>query len=119
MFWAGVLSEKNKIPLLDNERKKVMLNVLTPRAKIREGQLISKHALLSSGLDNSDGIYPSVKELVEDHYQAYSSARLNEACQLLSGKMLDPKRNTLIGLTLSGALTPAGMGGMIISMIKT
>jgi len=63
LFWGGVLSAKHKMALPDDEQKKVMQNVLTPRAKIREGQLISKHTLLSSGLDNSDGIYPSVKEL--------------------------------------------------------
>ncbi len=63
LFWAGVLSTKRNISLPDNEQDKVMQNVLTPRTKIREGQVISKHALLSSGLDNSDGIYPSVKEL--------------------------------------------------------
>jgi len=63
LFWSGVLSEKNKIKLPGDERTKVMKNVLTPRAKIKEGQQISKYTLLSSGLDNSDGIYPSVKEL--------------------------------------------------------
>lgn len=63
LFWAGVLSTKHKITLPDDEQEKVMQNVLMPRAKISEGQLISKHTLLSSGLDNSDGIYPSVKEL--------------------------------------------------------
>lgn len=63
LFWSGVLSKKNALPLTNDELDKVMRNVLTPRAKIREGQLISKHGLLSSAMDNSDGIYPSVKEL--------------------------------------------------------
>ena len=37
--------------------------MLIPRAKVAEGQIIARHRLLSSGLDNSDGLYPSLKEL--------------------------------------------------------
>ncbi|HEY3268794.1 MAG TPA: deoxyhypusine synthase [Armatimonadota bacterium] len=39
---------------------------------------------------------------------AYNGARLNEGCRLLAEKMLEP--NVTIGLTISGALTPAGLG---------
>lgn len=60
----------------------------------------------------------SVKELVDDYYQAYNSARLNEACRLMVEKMLDPKRDVAIGLTMAGALTPAGMSGQIVSMME-
>ena len=63
LFWSGVLKCKHKIQLSNEENNKVMSNILTPRAKIREGQIISKYKLLSSGMDNSDGLYPSVKEL--------------------------------------------------------
>ena len=59
-----------------------------------------------------------VSDLVENYYQAYNSARLNEACRLLVEKMLDPKRDVTIGITLAGALTPAGMSGMIVSMME-
>lgn len=57
-------------------------------------------------------------ELVDNYFQAYNSARLNEACQLLVEKMLDPKRDVTIGITLAGALTPAGMSGMFVSMME-
>ena len=57
-------------------------------------------------------------ELVDNYFQAYNSARLNEACRLLAQKMLDHKRDTTIGLTLAGALTPAGMSGMVVSMME-
>lgn len=59
-----------------------------------------------------------VSDLVENYYQAYNSARLNEACRLLVEKMLDPKRDVTIGITLAGALTPAGLSGMIVSMME-
>lgn len=60
----------------------------------------------------------SVRTLIENYFQAYNAGRLNEASRLLTEKMLSPKRDVTIGLTLAGALTPAGMSGMIISMME-
>ena len=60
----------------------------------------------------------SVTELVENYYQAYNSARLSEACRLLVEKMLSPKNDATIGITLAGALKPAGMTGMSVSMME-
>lgn len=53
-----------------------------------------------------------VTELVENYFQAYNSARLREACQLLTQKMLKP--NVTIGMSLTGALTPAGLGATCV-----
>jgi deoxyhypusine synthase len=50
----------------------------------------------------------SVVELIEGTFQAYNSGRLREACQLYADKMLEP--DVTVGLTLTGALTPAGLG---------
>lgn len=50
---------------------------------------------------------PIVK-LVNQYFQAYNSARLKEACNLFTEKMLNP--NVTIGMSLTGALTPAGLG---------
>jgi deoxyhypusine synthase len=50
----------------------------------------------------------TVVQLVDGTYQAYNSGRLREACHLFSGKML--KSDVTVGLTLTGALTPAGLG---------
>ncbi|HEX7547012.1 MAG TPA: deoxyhypusine synthase [Gemmatimonadaceae bacterium] len=50
----------------------------------------------------------SVVQLVEGTFQAYNSGRLREACQLYAEKMLEP--DVTVGLTLTGALTPAGLG---------
>ncbi len=49
-----------------------------------------------------------VADLVDNAFQAYNAARLREAAALFAGKML-PRRG-LVGLTLTGALTPAGLG---------
>ena len=46
--------------------------------------------------------------LIETAFLAYNAARLREACRLFVEKMLEP--DVTVGLTLSGALTPAGLG---------
>ncbi len=53
-----------------------------------------------------------VNELVNDYFHAYNSARLREACNLFVSKMLRP--DVTIGMSLTGALTPAGLGGSCI-----
>ncbi len=50
----------------------------------------------------------SVDRLVDEFFLAYNAARLREACQLIARKMLLP--DVTVGVTLSGALTPAGLG---------
>ena len=50
----------------------------------------------------------TVADLIEGSYLAYNAGRLREACQLYTEKMLDA--DTTVGLTLTGALTPAGLG---------
>ena len=51
-------------------------------------------------------------DLVDDHFEAYNSARLREACHLLTQKMLGS--DVTIGMSITGALTPAGLGGSCI-----
>src|SRR6267142_2624282 len=50
----------------------------------------------------------SVADLIDDAFLAYNAARLREACQLFTKKMLDP--DVTVAMTLTGALTPAGLG---------
>jgi deoxyhypusine synthase len=50
----------------------------------------------------------TVVELVDGTFQAYNAARLREACLLLTTRMLE--EDVTVGLTLTGALTPAGLG---------
>ncbi len=50
----------------------------------------------------------TVADLIEGTFLAYNAARLREGCQLFTQKMLDP--DVTVGLSLTGALTPAGLG---------
>src|SRR5262250_2247612 len=50
----------------------------------------------------------SAADLIDESFLAYNAARLREACQLFTQKMLEP--DVTIGLSLTGALTPAGLG---------
>jgi len=47
-------------------------------------------------------------QLIEEAFLSYNAGRLREACRLFASKMLEP--NVTVGLSLSGALTPAGLG---------
>src|SRR5262245_32888301 len=59
----------------------------------------------------------SAADLVDQVMLAYNGGRLREACQLLARKMLP--RDGYIGLSLTGALTPAGLGkSCLIPLMK-
>ncbi|HWP70300.1 MAG TPA: deoxyhypusine synthase, partial [Gemmatimonadaceae bacterium] len=56
-------------------------------------------------------------DLIEGTFLAYNAARLREACHLFVDKMLD--KDTTVGLTMTGALTPAGLGmAAVIPLIE-
>ena len=50
----------------------------------------------------------TVADLVDGAFLAYNAGRLREACQLFVGRML--KSNVTVGMSLTGAMTPAGLG---------
>jgi deoxyhypusine synthase len=50
----------------------------------------------------------SITDLVDRTFLAYNAARLREACQLFTRRMLDD--DVTVGVSLTGALTPAGLG---------
>ena len=59
----------------------------------------------------------AVADLIDEAFLAYNAARLREACQLFNQKMLEPE--VTVGLSLTGALTPAGLGiSALIPLIK-
>jgi deoxyhypusine synthase len=59
----------------------------------------------------------AVADLIDEAFLAYNAARLREACHLFTKKMLEPE--VTIGLSLTGALTPAGLGiSALIPLIK-
>jgi deoxyhypusine synthase len=47
-------------------------------------------------------------QMIEEAFLSYNAGRLREACRLFATKMLEP--DVTVGLALSGALTPAGLG---------
>ena len=59
----------------------------------------------------------NVADLVDGAFLAYNAARLREACQLYTTKMLEA--DVTVGVSLTGALTPAGLGiSALIPLIK-
>lgn len=58
-----------------------------------------------------------VGDLIDGAFKAYNGARLAEACRLFSGKMIAGEG--LVGMSLTGALTPAGLGrSAIVPLMK-
>lgn len=58
-----------------------------------------------------------VADLIDNAFKAYNGGRLAEACRLYTEKML-PENGT-VGLSLTGALTPAGLGtAALIPLMK-
>jgi deoxyhypusine synthase len=58
-----------------------------------------------------------VTDLVDNSFKAYNGARLAEACRLFTRKMI--AGNGTVGMSLTGALTPAGLGkAAIIPLMK-
>lgn len=57
-----------------------------------------------------------VADLIDNHYNAYNAARLREICRLMEAKVM--KKNVTVGLTLSGALTPAGFTSFLVPLME-
>ncbi len=59
----------------------------------------------------------TIVELVEEYFLAYNAGRLHDACRLFVEKMLE--ENVTVGMSLTGALTPAGLGmSAIVPLIE-
>src|SRR6266852_2291046 len=58
-----------------------------------------------------------VSDLIDGAFKAYNAGRIAEACRLFTGKML--AKNGTVGMSITGALTPAGLGkAAIIPLMK-
>lgn len=55
----------------------------------------------------------SVIDLIDSYFTAYNSARLREICHLLSREVM--QEDVTVGLSLSGAMTPAGFGVSVLA----
>ncbi|MDQ6829769.1 MAG: deoxyhypusine synthase [Gemmatimonadota bacterium] len=61
--------------------------------------------------------HETVADLIDGTFLAYNAARLREACALFTNKML--AADSTVGMTLTGALTPAGLGiAVLIPLIE-
>src|SRR5438132_14284070 len=60
----------------------------------------------------------TVAELIDQQYQAYNAARLNEATRLYVEQMLAPENDVTVGLTMAGTLTPAGPARCLRTLIQ-
>jgi len=69
------------------------------RSKLLSGKKIDPKPINSS---------TSIIDLVDNNLISYNGGRLREACQLFTEKILQD--DVTVGLSLSGALTPAGLG---------
>jgi deoxyhypusine synthase len=65
---------------------------------------------IAQGRIDPPAVTPSVSltDLVDHAFLSYNAGRLREACQVFVRKCLEP--DTVVGVSLSGALTPAGLG---------
>jgi len=61
---------------------------------------------------------PAITHLIDEGFQAFNAGRLSEACQIYAEKMLAPENDATIGLTVAGAMTPAGVGGCVIELME-
>ena len=59
-----------------------------------------------------------IRHLIDEGFQAFNAARLGEACRIFTDKMLLPEHDTTIGLTMAGAMTPAGLGGCVVALME-
>jgi deoxyhypusine synthase len=58
---------------------------------------------------------PDVVALIDTYFNAYNAARLREACQIWVQMI---RKGATIGLSISGALTPAGLSSVLVPLIR-
>jgi deoxyhypusine synthase len=74
---------------------------------------LSGKRILPKGLTGKE----KLTDVIENAFLAYNSARLREGCRLVVDKMLEP--DVTVGMSLAGALTPAGLGcSCVVPLIK-
>jgi deoxyhypusine synthase len=66
-------------------------------------QRISRHRIAPPPVTGA----VAAADLIDQAFLSYNAGRLREACQVFTRKLLEP--DCTVGLTLSGALTPAGL----------
>ncbi|MDR3636920.1 MAG: deoxyhypusine synthase [Isosphaeraceae bacterium] len=67
-------------------------------------QRVSQHRIAPPALNGGE----TAADLIDTAFLSYNAGRLREVCQVFTRKLLEP--DCTVGLTISGALTPAGLG---------
>jgi deoxyhypusine synthase len=76
-------------------------------------ETISRHRIAPPEVNGKE----IVADLIDQCFLSYNGGRLREVCQVFTRRFLEP--DCTIGLTLSGALTPAGLGmSCLVPLIK-
>jgi len=79
----------------------------------RKKQYLSGRRILPKPITGSE----KLPDLMNETFLAYNAARLREGAELFVGKML--QENVTVGMSLAGALTPAGLGcSCIVPLIR-
>lgn len=79
----------------------------------KQNKYLTGKRILPKGISNKD----TIAQIIEETMLAYNGGRLRAACLLIKEKYSQP--NVTIGMSLAGALTPAGLGpSCIIPLMK-
>lgn len=73
-----------------------------------KGKYLSGKRILPKGITGKE----SATELINKSFLAYNAARLKEGCILFTERML--AKDVTVGMSLAGALTPAGIGASAV-----
>lgn len=74
----------------------------------KKRQYLSGKRIMPKGITGKE----TFTELMENSFNAYNGARLKEGCKLFVEKMLED--DVTVGMSLAGALTPAGLGAACV-----
>ncbi|MEW6203264.1 MAG: deoxyhypusine synthase [bacterium] len=91
---------------------------MTERRKIVKSRKDTSHCKGKRILPDPIKGCEKVVDIVENYFDCFNAGRLRECCELLTNKIIAGDDVT-VGLSLSGALTPAGLGiSSIIPLMK-
>jgi deoxyhypusine synthase len=86
---------------------------LRKRACPHKAKYMSGKRIMPAGITGKE----KLAALMDRTFLAYNAARLRQGCELFTNKMLTP--DTVVGMSLAGALTPAGLGcSAVVPLIK-
>jgi deoxyhypusine synthase len=78
----------------------------------KKGDYLAGKRIRPEPIDREYGI----TDLIERTFNAYNAGRVKDACHLLTRKYAEP--DVTVGMSLAGALTPAGMQSSIIALME-